>query len=574
MSQDDLIITIETEDTEFSVVGAIDTGLIVEPDSNIFVTIEDDDMLEVKIDITDVEVSIEQHPDIVVVESSPDIVVVAAGNIGNPGPEGPEGPEGPRGAQGSPGSDSTIPGPPGVVDIYQQPAQPTEPVNDGAIWIDTDAPPVFGPAGPTGPVGPTGPQGIPGPLGPTGSQGLPGPTGSTGPTGPQGATGPTGIGVPTPIVNGQWIKGVGGAAVWAPITDADLPTRLGPTVAYITDCNTVVVSGWYGTSPSVTNAPVSDYGYLFVLDLGGGNHTQTFYPWNDATVMYQRRSPGGSWTAWIAYHAVVTDANVPSIAVGGRLSPAGAPLPGNDFNLAISSGFYYSSSSANPPSGVSPYHAVLVVQAANNPGYVTQYAWDMYGGIGNEYKRHMSGGTWSAWMQTYPTPYGTSLPTSPFDGQEAILVDSVTNPSYTWRFRYNAGSSSSFKWEFVGGAPLTGYSVGAVVMPTINAWSNVVATAITIPRTGDYVVTGSCVAGHSGSGSVYAGLWAGTATNVFVYSDMGFPVAGGYTGSITVPPTRVNSLGQGQGLGMSGQTNTAGAYLSMLGWEMIPIRVG
>lgn len=30
--------------------------------------------------------------------------------------------------------------------------------------------------------------------------------------------------LPTPVVNGQWVKGSGGAAVWAPITFADLPT--------------------------------------------------------------------------------------------------------------------------------------------------------------------------------------------------------------------------------------------------------------------------------------------------------------------------------------------------------------
>jgi len=40
-----------------------------------------------------------------------------------------------------------------------------------------------------------------------------------------GPKGDTGIGVPTPVVNGQWIKGSGGAAVWSPIRSADLPGR-------------------------------------------------------------------------------------------------------------------------------------------------------------------------------------------------------------------------------------------------------------------------------------------------------------------------------------------------------------
>jgi len=38
--------------------------------------------------------------------------------------------------------------------------------------------------------------------------------------------GPGGMGVPLPVTNGQWIKGVGGAAVWAAIGTADLPTGI------------------------------------------------------------------------------------------------------------------------------------------------------------------------------------------------------------------------------------------------------------------------------------------------------------------------------------------------------------
>jgi hypothetical protein len=53
-------------------------------------------------------------------------------------------------------------------------------------------------------------------LGATGSQG---PQGATGPAGP---TGPPGAGIPTPVVNGQWIKGSGGAAVWSAISVGDV----------------------------------------------------------------------------------------------------------------------------------------------------------------------------------------------------------------------------------------------------------------------------------------------------------------------------------------------------------------
>jgi hypothetical protein len=67
-----------------------------------------------------------------------------------------------------------------------------------------------------------------GPAGPAGPPGLTGPTGPTGPPGPAGTPGAPGVGVPVPVVNGQWIKGVGGAAVWAPIQNPDLPLILTP----------------------------------------------------------------------------------------------------------------------------------------------------------------------------------------------------------------------------------------------------------------------------------------------------------------------------------------------------------
>lgn len=56
-------------------------------------------------------------------------------------------------------------------------------------------------------VGPTGPVGA--------ASTVPGPTGPTGPQGPAGA------GVPTPVVNGQVIKGASGSAVWAPAREVD-----------------------------------------------------------------------------------------------------------------------------------------------------------------------------------------------------------------------------------------------------------------------------------------------------------------------------------------------------------------
>jgi hypothetical protein len=99
--------------------------------------------------------------------------------------------------------------------------------------------------------------------------------------------------------------------------------------------------------------------------------------------------------------------------------------------------------------------------------------------------------------------YSTSLPGSPYDGQVYTLVDSTTTPTYQWTFRYNAGSSSSFKWEFVGGAPVyaavetaqtTGTTGGFVDLATVGP-------SFTLPRAGDYLFRYSADAGNNGAGN-------------------------------------------------------------------------
>ena len=85
-----------------------------------------------------------------------------------------------------------------------------------------------------------------------------------------------------------------------------------------------------------------------------------------------------------------------------------------------------------------------------------------------------------------PISYGTTLPGSPTDGQEAILVDSTTNPSYQWRFRYNAGSSSAYKWEFVGGASLLINYLAVQTPASGGSWVGMVGTDFAAPRAGDW----------------------------------------------------------------------------------------
>jgi len=105
-----------------------------------------------------------------------------------------------------------------------------------------------------------------------------------------------------------------------------------------------------------------------------------------------------------------------------------------------------------------------------------------------------------------PTGYGTSLPGSPVDGQEHILVDSTTNPAYQWRLRYNSSSSSAYKWELVGGFPYVASS-GAFTAVGDNAWHS--AYAFTAPRAGEYMVRVTASGTPSAAAVLYAGAGSG-----------------------------------------------------------------
>lgn len=88
-------------------------------------------------------------------------------------------------------------------------------------------------------------------------------------------------------------------------------------------------------------------------------------------------------------------------------------------------------------------------------------------------------------------PLVTALPENPFDGQEVILVDSLTNPTYQWRMRYNTGSTQpqGRKWAYVGGLPKELSNSGPPQAFTLLAdvpqgLSNL--GTFTIPATGQY----------------------------------------------------------------------------------------
>lgn len=89
---------------------------------------------------------------------------------------------------------------------------------------------------------------------------------------------------------------------------------------------------------------------------------------------------------------------------------------------------------------------------------------------------------------------GTTLPASPTDGQEAILVDSLTLPTYQWRFRYTASITDAYKWVYLGGTPILN-EVVTTESTASNTYANLgtVGPSVTVPRAGVYAVEIGCI---------------------------------------------------------------------------------
>ena len=121
---------------------------------------------------------------------------------------------------------------------------------------------------------------------------------------PWGGTTVQQTGIPLPIVNGQWIKGVGGAAVWSPISQADLPLNLQAGVADppVMDCNSLSATGWYWINNTVANSPAPGNfnGYLqnYVAGWSIDHRLQVAYAYSEAGISFRRQCVGGVWSAW------------------------------------------------------------------------------------------------------------------------------------------------------------------------------------------------------------------------------------------------------------------------------------
>lgn len=95
-----------------------------------------------------------------------------------------------------------------------------------------------------------------------------------------------------------------------------------------------------------------------------------------------------------------------------------------------------------------------------------------------------------------PPQFVSTLPASPVSGQEIYYQasGSMAASGITWHLRYNASSSSAYKWEFLGGSRLVSQdnAQAGPAAPSANTWFDVgTAISITAPLSGDYLIEAS-----------------------------------------------------------------------------------
>jgi len=118
-----------------------------------------------------------------------------------------------------------------------------------------------------------------------------------------------------------------------------------------------------------------------------------------------------------------------------------------------------------------------------------------------------------------------NLPASPYSGQQYLMVDSLTGPTYQWLFRYDPTVSGTYKWECIGGAPVH-IGVAAGGQTTASASFTSLSTSgpnFTIPRAGDWMIEfGTQIYNATANAGGAMGVKVGAASNTDAEAVFGF----------------------------------------------------
>lgn len=166
----------------------------------------------------------------------------------------------------------------------------------------------------------------------------------------------------------------------------------------------------------------------------------------------------------------------------------------------------------------------------------------------------------------------TALPSNPVDGQEFAYTADATN-GVIWRLKYRSASSSSYKWELVGGAGLFASSAAEVAVSS-TTWGGT-GPSVTVPLAGDYQVE---VSAHFYTSGAVAYGWTsisvgGSTASSNADASIDYPPANG----VWTPQYRLlqkTGVAASSVIQMRHQMSANTGNFGMRSMRVIPVRVG
>jgi len=170
--------------------------------------------------------------------------------------------------------------------------------------------------------------------------------------------------------------------------------------------------------------------------------------------------------------------------------------------------------------------------------------------------------------------WASGPPGSPVDGD--IWIAAVDSSGVRWMFQYNAGSASAYKWEFIGGPPISSQGAAVGNGATLNTYINIGASTLVLARGGDYRLRGGTqVTGATGGAcTMVTALYLTSAANVLGFVQSVVITTANYSMSVAIPEFVATGLAAGAVVGMSGQCNGANANWNAPTFSVLPVRIG
>jgi hypothetical protein len=170
-------------------------------------------------------------------------------------------------------------------------------------------------------------------------------------------------------------------------------------------------------------------------------------------------------------------------------------------------------------------------------------------------------------------PLFTNVLPAGTDGQVIHFQNAaMATDGVIWTLRYRAASASAYKWEFVGGSPLTAFED---VMVTTTATSPVElgnGPLVTVPLAGDYIVGHGCAqVDNIGTGYATARTYSGAVDNndhVNQYAQAGADASAVFTRK------RVNGVAAGSIIRQRYNASASTARFFGRRMDVTPVRLG